>query len=123
MFNLCEYFYRSAVECLLNLDASVSSKDNSGCTPLHLAAWKGYDEICTLFLTFTNAIIPIDVQVNVYCFIWGTMQYKFLHTWQPRKDMLKSHYFSLYFQMPTPLLGYRCTILFKTQQKISIYIS
>ncbi|XP_063399611.1 ankyrin repeat and SAM domain-containing protein 1A-like isoform X6 [Mytilus trossulus] len=54
--------HKSAVECLLTLDASVSSKDNSGCTPLHLAAWKGYDEICTLFLTFTNAIIPIDVQ-------------------------------------------------------------
>ncbi|CAC5356886.1 ANKS1 [Mytilus coruscus] len=54
--------HKSAVECLLNLDASVSSKDNSGCTPLHLAAWKGYDEICKLFLTFTNATIPIDVQ-------------------------------------------------------------
>ncbi|XP_052064614.1 ankyrin repeat and sterile alpha motif domain-containing protein 1B-like isoform X3 [Mytilus californianus] len=54
--------HKSAVECLLNLDALVSSKDNSGCTPLHLAAWKGYDEICKLFLTFTNATIPIDVQ-------------------------------------------------------------
>jgi len=73
-------FYRSAVECLLSLEASVSLKDNSGCTPLHLAAWKGYDEICKLFLSLSKTAIPIDSQVNsckiyrsiemniVYCF-------------------------------------------------------
>jgi ankyrin repeat protein len=57
-------FYRAAVECLLSLEASVSLKDNSGCTPLHLAAWKGYDEICKLFLSLSKTAIPIDSQVN-----------------------------------------------------------
>ena len=59
---------RSAVEILLRENANINLQDQGGCSPLHLAAWKGYSDICLLLLNNPQQTIQINTQVRKMCY-------------------------------------------------------
>jgi hypothetical protein len=62
--SFCFYLSRDAVKTLLHYDASANIVDNTGCYPLHLAAWSGNAEICDILLTHGPSIAKVNEQVR-----------------------------------------------------------
>jgi ankyrin repeat protein len=60
------YIFRNIVELLLKLQASANIPDQKGCYPLHLAAWRGNEEICRVLITHGPSTAKVNAQVMLW---------------------------------------------------------
>ena len=63
--NIGHFFSRHIVELLLTYEASCNSADEKGSSPLHLAAWAGFNDIVVLLLTHGPSIANVNLTVSI----------------------------------------------------------
>lgn len=56
---------RDVVEMLLSHEASCNVVDDKGSSPLHLAAWKGDEQVVSLLLTHGPSVPNVNLLVSV----------------------------------------------------------